>query len=84
MKNKFLVQTYHSQGSPLDLGLILGANSNAKNWYNHPQAYSDFNEAVNKAESIIKNGRRADHIRIVEVIATFENEIRISRSDLKG
>ncbi|MEK4030836.1 hypothetical protein MKZ02_20160 [Pseudobacillus sp. FSL P4-0506] len=79
---KFLIQT-RKENSLRGFDAIINSAGNAKDWNNYTHSFDDLKKAQSECESLIKGGiHKAENIRIVEVVCTFEANVTVkSKSD---
>ncbi|WP_088033497.1 hypothetical protein [Evansella clarkii] len=65
---------------------IINSAGDAKDWFNYQHQYEDIEKAKRECELIIQSGQhKARNIRIVEVVCTFDSEIKVkTNSDKYG
>ncbi|MDA1477285.1 hypothetical protein PJ311_18370 [Bacillus sp. CLL-7-23] len=74
----FLIQT-RKENNFRGVEDIIDSHGNAKDWSNYQHQFKDIEKAKKECELMISTGQyKARNIRIVEVVCTFDSEIKVS------
>jgi hypothetical protein len=83
----FIIQTRNEnqiKGREVSLEDFKNPQGRATDWVNSHHQYENLEDAKTECESLIKSGRyKADNVRIVEVVCTFESEITVKMQNRK-
>jgi len=81
----YLIQIRKMNNKRLSAEDIINGFGSPEDWSNQPTQYRTIKEAIKECESLISCGQRKAHdIRIVEVVCTFESEVKVKVNERKA